>query len=184
MYRMKLLVHSQTSTCSYTYIEPYNWWYFLTLKLLGIFFNVVRFFILFPRTVIFMCKTGPIQLIFSQHCGYWWPGPDSRNYPLAMGSDTIWWSWSADHIPQMSITIGSWDRENTKPNSYCQLKHDINHSLGNLELELWDCSWMKNIRLMTFIHDVTMGGVATSFMYANTRVSRSVQCMHMEFTIQ
>ena len=79
---------------------------------------------------------------------------------LGIGSDTILWSRSADRIPQTLITISSWDRENMKQ-VYCQLKHDINHSLGNLELKLRDCSWMKNVRLMTSIHDVTMGDVAT-----------------------
>ena len=49
---------------------------------------------------------------------------------------------------------------------YCQLNHDINHSLGNIELRLLDRGWMKNIRLIISIHDVTMGGVATSFIYA------------------
>ena len=40
---------------------------------------------------------------------------------------------------------------------------------------------MKNIRLMISIHDVTMGGVATSFMSADTRASWPVQCMHTVF---
>ena len=44
-------------------------------------------------------------------------GPDSRNDPLMIGSDTILWSWSADRITQTPITIGSSHRENTKPNS-------------------------------------------------------------------
>ena len=48
---------------------------------------------------------------------------------------------------------------------YWQLSHDISHSLGNLELKLCDRSWMKNVRFMTSIHDLTMGGVATSFMW-------------------
>ena len=50
----------------------------------------------------------------------WWllsPGPDSRNDPLAIGSDTILWSWAADRIPQMSIMISSSDSGNMKPNS-------------------------------------------------------------------
>ena len=64
---------------------------------------------------------------------------------------------------------------------YCQLNHDINHSLGNLELKLHDCDWMKNVRLMKSIHDVTMGGVATSFMSADTRASWPVQCKHTVF---
>ena len=52
---------------------------------------------------------------------------------------------------------------------YCQLNHDINHSLGNLQLKLHVRDWMKNVRLMISIHDVTMGGVATSFMSVDTR---------------
>ena len=47
----------------------------------------------------------------------WSPGPDSWNDPLAIGSDTILWSWSTDRIPQTLITIGSSDRETTKPSS-------------------------------------------------------------------
>ena len=64
---------------------------------------------------------------------------------------------------------------------YCQLNHDINHSLGNLELKLHGRDWIKNVTLVIFIHDVTMGGVATSFMSADTRASWSVQCMHTAF---
>ena len=64
---------------------------------------------------------------------------------------------------------------------YCQLNHDINHSLGNLELKLRGCDWMKNVRLMISIHDVTIGGVATSFMSADTRASWPVQCTHTVF---
>ena len=40
---------------------------------------------------------------------------------------------------------------------------------------------MKNVRLMIYIHDVTMGGVATSFMSVDTRASWSVQCTHTVF---
>ena len=45
------------------------------------------------------------------------PGPHSRNDPLTIGSDTILWFWSADRIPQTTITINSWDWENMKSNS-------------------------------------------------------------------
>ena len=64
---------------------------------------------------------------------------------------------------------------------YCQLNHDINHSLGNLELKItW--SWLnKNVRLIISIHGVTMGGLATSFMSTDTRASWSVQCTHTVF---
>ena len=104
-------------------------------------------------------------------------GPDSRNDPLAIGSDTILWSWSADRIPQTPITIGSSDRENTKPDSLLPIESWHRHSLGNLELKLRGRDWMKNVRLMISIHDVTMGGVATSFMSTDTRAS----CTHTVF---
>ena len=42
---------------------------------------------------------------------------------------------------------------------YGRLNHDINHSLGNLQLKLRGRDWTKNVRLMASIHDVTMGGV-------------------------
>ena len=64
---------------------------------------------------------------------------------------------------------------------YCQMNHDINHSLGNLELNLHGRDWMKNVRLMISIHDVTVGGVATSFMSVDTRASWPVQCTHTVF---
>ena len=64
---------------------------------------------------------------------------------------------------------------------YCQLNHDINHSLGNSELKLHGRDWMKNVRLMIYIHDVTMGGVAKSFMSVDTRAlcqfSARTQCL-------
>ena len=40
---------------------------------------------------------------------------------------------------------------------------------------------MKNVRLMISIHDVTIGGVVTSFMNADTRASWPVQCTHTVF---
>ena len=55
-----------------------------------------------------------------------------------------------------------------------KLNHDINHSPGNSKLKLRGRHWMKNARLMISIHDVTMRGVATSFMSADTRAP--VQC--------
>ena len=58
-----------------------------------------------------LCETVE-QVLWMRH-----PGPDFRNDPLAIVSDTIMWSWSADRIPQTPITIGLSDRENTKPNS-------------------------------------------------------------------
>ena len=64
---------------------------------------------------------------------------------------------------------------------YCQLNHDINHSLGNLELKLRGRDWIKNVRLMISIHGVTMEGLATSFMSADTRGSWPVQCTHTVF---
>ena len=63
-------------------------------------------------------------------------------------------STNADH----NQLVRSWIRNQT----VCpQSKHDMNHSLGNLALKLRVRDWMKNVRLMISIHDVTMGGVAT-----------------------
>ena len=44
-------------------------------KRLGYFLkNVVLFRNVVPYCVIFLYETDPIQWMFSQHCGYWWPG--------------------------------------------------------------------------------------------------------------
>ena len=64
----------------------------------------------------------------------WYTGPDSKNDPLAIGSDTILWSWLADRVPQMPITIGLSDRENTKPNSL-------------LPIESWHKSFTEKFRI-------------------------------------
>ena len=86
----------------------------------------------------------------------WQPGPDSRNDPLAIGSDTILWSWSTDRIPQTPITIGSSDRETTKPNSLLpieswhksftvKLRIDITRSRLNEKCQTGDIySWRHN----------------------------------------
>ena len=111
----------------------------------------------------------------------WVPGPNSRNDPLAIGSDTILWSWSADRIPQTPITIGSSDRETTKPNSLLPIESWQKSFTGKFRIEItW--SWLnKKVRLMISIHDVTMGGVATSFMSADTRAPWPVQCTRTMF---
>ena len=64
---------------------------------------------------------------------------------------------------------------------YCQLNHDINHSLNIVELKLRGRDWIKNVRLMISVHDVTIGGVAMSFMSADTRASWPVQNTHTVF---
>ena len=64
---------------------------------------------------------------------------------------------------------------------YCQLNHGINLSLGKLELQLRGHDWIKNVRLVISIHYVTMVGVATSFMSADTRASWPVQYTHTVF---
>ena len=80
-----------------------------------------------------------------QHHGYWCPGPDSRNDPLGIGSDTILWSWSADRIPQTPITIGSWDRENMKPNSLLPIESWHKSFTGKFIIEItW--SWLNEKR--------------------------------------
>ena len=51
-------------------------WKLLTLKWLGHFFSKCDFIFwcCLPYVQYFLYETGPIQWMFSQHCGYWWPG--------------------------------------------------------------------------------------------------------------
>ena len=79
--------------------------------------------------------------MFNQHCGYWWSGglslgPDSRNDLLVIGSDPILWSWSADRITQTPITIGSSDRENTKPNILLPIESLYKSFTGKFRIEI------------------------------------------------
>ena len=47
----------------------------LAFKWLGHFFqNVIHFLMLLTLCAIVLYETGPIQWLFSQDCGYWWPG--------------------------------------------------------------------------------------------------------------
>ena len=113
-------------------------------------------------------------------------GPDSRNDPLAIGSDTILWSWSDDRIPQTLITIGSSDRENTKPNSL-------------LPIESWYKSFTRKYRteitrsrlnekhqtdyIYSWRHNGRCGNII--YMCRDMRASWPVQCTHtVLFTIQ
>ena len=110
------------------------------------------------------------------------PGLDSRNDPLAVGPDTILWSWSADRIPQTLIMIGSSYRhwENTKPNSLLPIEWyhiSFTGKFRNVKMRPW-LNEKHETKLMLSIDDVTMGGVAMSFMSADTRASWSVQCMY------
>ena len=106
------------------------------------------------------------------------PGPDSRNDRSR--SDQI---WSCDHDQPIAFhkrrSRSAHQIEKIRNQIVnCQLNHDINHSLGNLLLKLRHRYWTKNVRLMIYVHDVTMGGEVTSFMSADTRVLWPVQCMH------
>ena len=54
----------------------------LTIKWLGHFFLKMwfHFLMLFTLCAIFLNETGPIQWMFSQHCGYWWPGASAPGH--------------------------------------------------------------------------------------------------------
>ena len=112
--------------------------------------NCIVFFVLFCFVFFFMfCFVLLFVLYAAQGPNLWfqiwWPGPDSRNDPLAIGSDTILWSWSADRIPQTPITIGSSDRENTKPNSLLPIKSRHKSFTGKFRIEItW--SWLNEKR--------------------------------------
>ena len=111
-------------------------------------------------------------------------GPDSRNDPLAIGSDTILWSWSADRIPQTPITIGSLDRENTKPNSLLPIKSRHKSFTGKFRIEItWSWlnekrqtddiySWRHNGRCGDVIYDCRYESVMASSVHAHSVCSR------------
>ena len=114
----------------------------------------------------------------------WTPGPDSRNDPLAIGSDTILWSWSADRIPQTPIMIGSSDRENTKPNSLSPIESWHKSFTGKFWIEItWSwlnkkCqtddiySWRHNGRCGDVIYERRYESVRASSMHAHSVCSR------------
>ena len=48
---------------------------YLIVKRLGQFFKMLfHSLMMFTTKVILLYETGPIQLIYHQHCEYWWPG--------------------------------------------------------------------------------------------------------------
>ena len=115
---------------------------------------------------------------------FWSPGPDSRNDPLGIGSDTILWSWSADRIPQTSITIGSWDRENMKPNSLLPIESWHKSFTGKFIIEItWSWlnekrqtddiySWRHNWRCGDVIYECRYESVMASSVHAHSVCSR------------
>ena len=57
---------------------------------------------------------------------------------------------------------------------YCQLSHDINHSLGNFELKLHDCGWMKKRQtdvIYSWRHNGRWGKVIYVCRYESITVS-------------
>ena len=114
----------------------------------------------------------------------WGPGPDSRNDPLAIGSDTILWSWSADRIPQTPITIGSSDRENTKPNSLLPIESWHKSFTGKFRIEItWSWlnekhqtddiySWRHNGRCGDLIYECRFESVMASSVHTHSVSSR------------
>ena len=101
-------------------------------------------------------------------------GPDSRNDPLAVSSDTILWSWSADRIPQTPIKIGSSDRENTKPNSLLPIESWHTSLTGKFRIEItW--SWLNEKRqtddIYSWCHNGRCGDVIYEYRYESVMAS-------------
>ena len=104
----------------------------------------------------------------------WCSGPDSRKDPLVIGSDTILWSWSVDRIPQTPITIGSSDRENTKPNSLLPIESRHKSFTGKFRIEItW--SWLNKKRQTDYVyswrHNGRCGDVIYEYRYESVMVS-------------
>ena len=51
-----------------------NIYHIFTPKQLGHFYKNVILISMFAVNAYNFDENGPLQLIFSQHCGYWWPG--------------------------------------------------------------------------------------------------------------
>ena len=102
------------------------------------------------------------------------PGPDSRNDPLAIGSDTILWSWSADRIPQTLITIGAWDREDTKPNSLLPIESWHTSFTGKFRIEitwLWSNKKRQTNDIYSWRHNGRCGDVIYECQYESVMAS-------------
>ena len=131
---------------------------------------------------------SPLLLLHNHILLSWWAclhgqasGPDSRNDPLAIGSDTILWSWSADRIPQTPITIGSSDRENRKPNSLLPIESWHKSFTGKFRIEItW--SWLNEKRqtddIYSWRHNGRCGEVIYECRYESVV---PVQCTHTVF---
>ena len=141
--------------------------------------------------LIHISKRGHRWLNSSQYGWHWllmtwWqePGPDSRNDPLAIGSDTILWSWSANRIPQTPITIGSSDRETTKPNSLLPIESWQKSFTGKFRIEItWSWfnkksqtddiySWRHNGRCGDVIYECRYESAMASSVHAHRVCSR------------
>ena len=108
-------------------------------------------------------------------------GIGPRNDPLAIGSDTILWSWSADRIPQTPITIGSSDRKNTKPNSLLPIESWHKSFTGKFRIEItW--SWLNEKRqtddIYSWRHNGRCGDVIYECRYESVMASSvHAQCL-------
>ena len=110
----------------------------------------------------------------------WSPGPDCRNDPLAIGSDTILRSWSADRIPQTPITIGSSERENTKSSSLLTIESWHKSFTGKFKIEItWSSlnekrqtddiySWRHNGRFGDVIYEYWCESIMASSVHAHS----------------
>ena len=118
-------------------------------------------------------------------------GPDSRNDPLAIGSNTILWSCSADRIPQTPITIGSSDRENTKPNSLLAIESWFKSFTGKYKTEItrsrlnekhhYFYSWSHNGRCGNIIYVCRYESVMTSSVHTHGVVHETTRVGHAMF---
>ena len=111
------------------------------------------------------------------------PGPDSRNDPLAIGSDTILWSLSAGRLTPTPITSGASDRQNTKPNSLPieswhksftgKFRIEITWSWLNDKRQTGDIySWRHNGRCGDVIYECRYESVMASSVHAHSVCSR------------
>ena len=114
---------------------------------------------IFSRLILQLSLPNPLKAV-----------PDSRNDPLAISSDPILWSWSADRIPQTPITIGTSDRENTKPNSLLPIESWHTSFTGKFRIKI-ERSWLNEkceIDISSWRHNGRRGHVIHECRYENT----------------
>ena len=131
-----------------------------------------HFLMLFTLCAIFLYETGPIQRMFSQHCGYWWPGalgPGQVATVLTMHPCVSQcWRWCS-HLIQYKLIMNidvfiahhaAWSGVWVTKTPF------VNFSISNKFLSSWSCkSTCAIVELFIFDRYPCSRAAATSVKY-------------------